>query len=133
MTDPAGRPAGRALLLWLPVLAWASIIFALSATPNLRFAEASDLDFVVRKAGHMFGFGVLALLLWRALRDSSVRPAMAWSLLFTVAYAATDELHQAFTEGRHPSPVDVGIDAAGALVALVALTTWLRASRPRRA
>ena len=115
--------------LWLPVLVWASIIFALSAIANLRFAQSSDVDFVVRKAGHMFVFGMLAVLLWRALDGSRVRTAMAWSLIFTVAYAATDELHQAYTEGRHPSPVDVGIDAVGALVALVALTVWFRARR----
>jgi VanZ family protein len=136
VTDPAGRSAGRALWLWLwlwlPVLAWASVIFAFSATANLRFAQASDVDFVVRKAGHMFVFGVLALLFLRALQASGIRPAMAWSLLFTVAYAVTDELHQAFTQGRHPSPVDVGIDAAGALIALTALALLLRARRPRQ-
>lgn len=113
-------------LLWLPVLMWAGVIFALSATPNLRVAQAADLDFVVRKAGHMAVFGVLAVLVWRALAYSAVRRAMVWSLVLTAAYAATDEFHQAFTSGRHPSPVDVGIDSAGALLFLLALTLWLR-------
>jgi VanZ family protein len=118
--------AGRAARLWLPVLVWAGIIFALSATPNLRFAQAADLDFVVRKAGHMFVFGVLAVLIWRALASSAVRRAMVWSWVLTVAYAASDEFHQSFTAGRHPSPVDVGIDSVGALLFLLALTLWLR-------
>jgi VanZ family protein len=118
--------AGRVAWLWMPVIVWAGIIFALSATPNLRFVPADVLDFVVRKAGHMAVFGVLALLVWRALAYSAVRRAMVWSLVLTAAYAATDEFHQAFTSGRHPSPVDVGIDSAGALLFLLALTLWLR-------
>jgi VanZ family protein len=114
---------------WLPVLVWAGVIFAFSATPNLRVAEAADLDFLVRKAGHMFVFGVLAVLVWRALTYSAVRRAIAWSWVLTVAYAVSDEFHQSFTSGRHPSPLDVGIDSAGALLLLMALTLWLRGRR----
>ena len=123
--------AGRIARLWLPVLVWAGIIFALSATPNLRVAQAADLDFVLRKAGHMAAFGILAVLLWRALTFYAVRRAIVWSLMLTVAYAATDEFHQSFTSGRHPSPVDVGIDSVGALLFLLALTLWLRGRRAR--
>jgi VanZ family protein len=121
--------AGRIARLWLPVLVWAGIIFAFSATPNLRFAQEAAVDFVVRKAGHMFVFGVLAILIWHALEYSAVRRAMVWSWALTVAYAASDEFHQAFTAGRHPSPVDVGIDSVGALLFLLALTLWLRGRR----
>jgi VanZ family protein len=49
----------------------------------------------------------------------------------TAAYAATDEFHQSFTAGRHPSPVDVGIDSVGALLFLLALALWLRGRRAR--
>jgi VanZ family protein len=110
---------------WLMVAALAAVIFALSATPNLRVSEVADLDFIVRKAGHMAAFGILAVLLWRALDLSGVRRAMALSLVLTIAYAATDEFHQSFTAGRNPSGVDVGIDSAGAVIALVALAVWL--------
>ena len=120
----------RQARLWLPVLVWAGVIFALSATSNLRVAPAADLDFVVRKAGHVFVFGVLAVLIWRALASSTVRRAMVWSWVLTVAYAASDEFHQSFTAGRHPSPIDVGIDSIGALLFLLALALWLRGRRP---
>jgi VanZ family protein len=123
--------AGRTGWLWLPVLTWAAVIFAFSATPNLRVAQAADLDFVIRKAGHTFVFGVLAVLVWRALESSAIRRAMAWSWVLTVAYAASDEFHQSFTAGRHPSPVDVGIDSVGALLFLMALSLWLRGRRAR--
>lgn len=111
---------------------WAGVIFVLSATPNLRFVQSDALDFVVRKAGHMAAFGILAVLLWRAISYSRERGAVALSLLLTILYAASDEFHQSFTVGRHPSPVDVAIDSAGALIALLVLTAWLRlrARRP---
>jgi VanZ family protein len=130
MTFHATSRRGVALF-WLPVIIWAGVIFAFSATPNLRVAQAADVDFVVRKAGHMFVFGVLAVLMWRALAYSAVRRAMLCSWALTVAYAASDEFHQSFTAGRHPSPVDVGIDSVGALLFLLALTLWLRGRRAR--
>jgi VanZ family protein len=117
------------VLFWLPILVWAGVIFAFSATPNLRVAQAADVDFVIRKAGHMFVFGVLAVLIWRALAYSAVRRAMVWSWVLTAAYAASDEFHQSFTSGRHPSPVDVAIDSVGALLFLLALALWLRGRR----
>jgi VanZ family protein len=95
-------------LLWLPILVWAGVIFAFSATPNLRVAEKADVDFVIRKAGHMFVFGVLAALIWRALAYSAIRRAMLWSLALTVAYAASDEFHQAFTAGATLRPSTSG-------------------------
>ena len=111
-------------MAWAPVVVWAGLIFALSATPNLTFAPDAGVDFVVRKLGHMAVFGILALLLWRALATTTNwRRPWAWGLALAILYAATDELHQAFVETRNPSLVDVGIDAAGALIAVAAV--WL--------
>jgi VanZ family protein len=113
------------LLAWAAVIAWAALIFAFSATPNLRFVQADTLDFVVRKAGHMAVFGILAVLLWRAISLSQRRGALAISFALTVVYASTDEFHQLFTKGRHASPVDVGIDSVGALIGLLVLVACL--------
>ena len=116
------RGSGRPLLAWVPAIAWAGLIFAFSAQPNLRFVPDAGLDFLVRKAGHMGVFGILALLLWRAVAGTTAwRRPWAWALALAFLYAATDELHQAFVAGRHPSAVDVGIDTAGALIAVVAV------------
>src|SRR5664279_5027205 len=113
------RGSSRALLLyWLPVVLWAGVIFALSATPNLRIAEADTVD-----------FGVLAILLWRALSAAGLRRSIVWSWLLAAAYAGSDEFHQSFTAGRHPALTDVAIDATGALIALCVLVVWLRCRR----
>jgi VanZ family protein len=119
----ARRGSGRRIFVaWLPAIAWAGLIFAFSAQPNLRFAPDAGLDFLVRKAGHMAVFGILALLLWRTVAGTTVRRRpWAWALALAVLYAITDELHQGFVAGRHLSAVDVGIDAAGALIAVVAV------------
>jgi Predicted integral membrane protein len=118
--------SGRRVLVWAPVIAWAGLIFAFSAQPNLRFVPDSRLDFVVRKLGHMGVFGILALLLWRALAETTAwRRPWAWGLALAVLYAASDELHQTFVATRHPSVVDVGIDAAGALIAVTVVAAFL--------
>ncbi len=110
------------VLAWLPAIAWAGLIFAFSAQPNLRFVPDEFLDFLVRKAGHMGVFGILALLLWRAVAGTTTRRRpWAWALALAVVYAITDELHQGGVIGRHAAAVDVGIDAAGALIAVVAV------------
>jgi VanZ family protein len=120
------------LLAWLPVLAWAGLIFAFSAQSDLRFLPDQRLDFVVRKIGHMGVFGILALLLWRALASTtSLRRPWAWSVVLAGLYAATDELHQGFVTGRYPSPVDVAIDAVGALIAVAIVLAILLASTGR--
>ena len=119
----------RGASAWLPVIGWAGLIFALSAQPNLRFVPDAGLDFLVRKAGHMTAFGILALLVWYALATTTAwRRPWAWALAFAILYAISDELHQGFVAGRHPAPVDVGIDAAGAVIA-VALGWAVRVRR----
>jgi VanZ family protein len=116
------RGSGQSLVAWLPAIAWAGLIFVFSAQPNLRFVPDAGLDFLVRKAGHMGIFGILALLLWRAIAGTAAwRRPWAWALALAVLYAVTDELHQGAVTGRHAAAVDVGIDATGALIAVVAV------------
>jgi len=65
----------------------------------------------------MLGYGLLALSYWRGLGFNKKRIWFAW--LLSIAYAATDEFHQSFVAGRHPSPVDVLLfDGVGAGIAL---------------
>ena len=101
--------ASRALSAWLPVVAWAGLIFTLSSIPDLG-TGLGGWDLVLRKLAHAAEFAVLGLLLVRALR----RPLLAFWL--GTVYAVTDELHQSFIPGRVGSPLDVAIDAAGVAV-----------------
>ncbi len=103
----------RALNLWLPVVVWAAVIFALSSIPSLSSGLGS-WDLVLRKLAHAAEYALLAALLLRAL----ARPWLAF--LFALAYAVSDEFHQHFVRGRSGTPRDVAVDAAGALIGLAA-------------
>ena len=106
--------ASRALRAWMPVLVWAAVIFAFSSIPSLS-TGLGLWDLVLRKLAHMAEYAILGALLLRALE----RPLAAFAA--AVAYAATDELHQHFVRGRHASALDVGIDAAGVALGIVAI------------
>jgi VanZ family protein len=104
-------PRSRLVSLWLPVAAWAALIFALSSVPSLDSGLSWDTP--LRKAAHLTEYVVLGALLLRALR----RPVPAW--LAGVAYAASDEFHQHFVAGRNGNLIDLAIDAIGALLGVV--------------
>jgi hypothetical protein len=106
--------ASGALSVWLPVVAWAAVIFALSSIPNLG-TGLGFWDTLLRKGAHLTEYAILGALLLRALR----RPGL--SLTLGIAYAATDELHQHFVRGRHGSPIDVLLDSVGVTVGVLLL------------
>ncbi len=111
--------ASARLARWGPVVAWAAVIFAFSSVPHLG-TGLGGWDLVLRKLAHLAEFAVLGALLMRAL--GRTRPAIALGSL----YAATDELHQAFVDGRVASPVDWGIDTAGVLAGVLLYTRAVR-------
>ncbi len=112
MSSPA-VPTRRLLLgAWLPVVVWAAVIFAFSSVPSLS-TELGTADTILRKLAHLTEYAILGALLCRAVR----RPAVAVAI--ATLYAVTDEVHQTFVGGRHGAPLDVGIDALGAIVGVL--------------
>ncbi len=110
--------ASRVLSAWLPVIAWAALIFTLSSIPDLG-TGLGGWDLALRKLAHAAEYAVLGLLLLRAI--GRALPAF----LLAAAYAVADEVHQAFVPGRHASPLDVAIDVTGVAIGL-ALATRIR-------
>jgi VanZ family protein len=111
----------RTLALWLPPLALMGLIFFFSAQPDLN-SGLGTFDTIGRKIIHFVQYALLAFLWWRALRGSvGARRAALAAFLVTVVYAASDEYHQSFVEGRNGSPLDWAIDTAGAGVASLRL------------
>jgi VanZ family protein len=104
----------RAIFRFGPPLALMALIFFFSAQPDLS-TGLGTWDTILRKAAHMAEYGLLWYLVHRALERDSPLPAAA----ITLAYAVSDEYHQSFVEGRHGTPVDVLIDAAGIAIAIV--------------
>jgi VanZ family protein len=113
--------------LWLPPFLLMGIIFLFSAQPSLD-SGLGAIDFVGRKLIHFAEYGLLCFLWWRLLRTGADpgRAALVAFLLSSL-FAASDEFHQSFVEGRSATAVDWAIDSAGA--ALVALRLRSQALR----
>ncbi|MHB1306963.1 MAG: VanZ family protein [Limisphaerales bacterium] len=134
---------------WWPAWVWMGFIF-IGSTDLLSFPRTSrflgpwlrwlnpditpdgiaQVQFLIRKLAHLTEYAVLALLVTIGLSRTFRLWCLEWSarrawmaLTLCAAYAATDELHQAFVSSRTGSPVDVGIDICGAALALGML--WL--------
>ena len=75
------------------------------------------------KVIHATMFGVLSLLLLLAFRKThrcSYPRAATLAFLLTVAYGASDEIHQFFTPNRTPDFADLAADAVGASLSFLA-------------
>jgi VanZ family protein len=112
--------------LWLPPLILMAAIYYFSAQPSLELGLGA-LEVAGRKLVHFAEYALLCLLWWRAFEQGlGPRRAALLAFVITSAYAATDELHQSFIEGRHGTPVDWLIDSAGACLMALALRSGLR-------
>jgi VanZ family protein len=101
------------LTTWAPAVLWAALIFALSSVPDLG-TDLGLWDTVLRKLAHLAEYAILGALVYRAARSVSS------AVLLSSAYAATDEIHQAFVAGRHGSPLDWLIDTAAVVLGVAA-------------
>ncbi|MHB0875297.1 MAG: VanZ family protein [Anaerolineae bacterium] len=125
----------RRAVLWLPALAWAAAIFALSAQPSIYSPPNPVMDRLVNGAAHFAEFGVLALLLWLPLSrvsNGGGRRAYVLAGLVACLYAASDELHQSFVPGRDADPIDWLVDCFAVVVSLLSVAqvrAWFRRGR----
>lgn len=120
----------KSILRWFPTIAVMAVIFGFSSIPSQEMPSFGPWDLVVKKGAHMLGYGLLALAYWYGLCFDKRRWWLA--LLLAVLYAITDEFHQYFVPGRHPSWVDALVfDGGGAAIAL-GLANWWQARRKFR-
>jgi VanZ family protein len=134
-----------ALVLWLIVIAIESSAY-LSAQntsrilyPLLHFlfgmnhARFEHWHVYIRKGGHVFGYGLLSILLFRAWRETlpSVENSkwrVQWAtiaVLGTVLVASLDEWHQSFLPSRTGTPRDVLLDSCAGIAAQVLVFLWI--------
>ena len=139
------------LKYWLPVLAWMALIFCASADtqsyrhsfalfepllhwlfPQMSQAHVELIHHLFRKVGHLTEYALLALLLWRAIRqpqktDHGSRPwrgdEAGLVLAIVFSFAASDEFHQIFVPRRTALVSDVFIDTGGGALSLLLL--WI--------
>jgi VanZ family protein len=134
-----------AAILWLIVIAIESSPLGSAANtgrflyPLLHFLFGLDWErfvpwhFLMRKGGHVFGYGLLSILLFRAWRETvpafgSPKWTFRWaniSVLGTAFVASLDEWHQTFIPTRTGSVQDVILDTCAGIGAQILLFVWL--------
>ena len=103
----------------------------------VNVSGVSVANAVLRKVGHVTGYGILSWLLFRAWRVTlgSYRAAawaLPWSVIaffMTAAVASLDEWHQTFLPSRTGTIHDVYLDSASALAVQILLFAILRKRR----
>ena len=108
--------------LWGAVVLYMAAIFYMSALSDPPVPAGTD------KSLHGLAYLGLAIVVLRALagglpRRIDMRVAII-GFLITVAYAATDELHQMFVPGRTADAFDLLADAGGATLGTAACWAW---------
>ena len=148
----------KRFLLWLLVILWMGIIFFLSAQTAAESSGLSgqtirtlipifmpefidisqvqqneivaNLQHLVRKIAHILIYFILGILCMCTLisHELKLKVKVYAALVICTVYAATDELHQLFVDGRGGQLSDIFIDFCGALlgVLLVVGVQWMR-------
>jgi VanZ family protein len=141
------RKIGNFLRYWLILVLWMSLIFLASSDsksfprssrivepvlrwllPHVTQPTVEEVVFYARKGVHLTIYAVLAMLLWRAIRQPVPNDRRPWiwkhavlALLLAAVYAASDELHQRFVPNRDGCVRDVFIDSCGSAAGLLAV------------
>ena len=137
-----------AAILWLIVIAIESTAWLSSHNTSrilypllhflfgLNYFQFEHWHFYIRKGGHVFGYGLLSFLLFRAWREtlpavSHARWAFRWAnlaVLGTAFVASLDEWHQSFIPSRTGTPRDVLLDTCAGIGTQILVFLWIKLS-----
>jgi VanZ family protein len=142
-------PSWRKPLLlhyWVPPILWTLAVIGMSgdlgSSSNtghllqwllswvvaLKPAQINEINFYLRKTGHVLAYGGMYFLWFRAFRghaDYGPGVAFLWSLGLCLLFSSTDEGHQWFCSSRGGCLRDVLLDLSGAsLAALITFAVW---------
>jgi VanZ family protein len=125
LENAVNQHRSKDIFRWLPSILVMAVIFWASATPSSRLPSFGLVDTLVKKGGHFLGYALLGIANVFGFGKPSSRTILT-AILLAFLYACTDELHQMSTAGRHPSPVDVGIDTLGATTGALLANRYLK-------
>ena len=135
-----------AAILWLIVIAIESTTYLSAHNTSkilypllhlifgLNHSQFDTWHFYIRKGGHVVGYAMLSILLFRAWKETlpahgDPKWTMRWTtiaVLGTALVASLDEWHQSFLPSRTGNLHDVLLDSTAALVAQVVIFLILR-------
>jgi VanZ family protein len=97
-----------------------ALIFFISSRTASQLPHFGEIDLLIKKGGHAFGYALLALAYFAALPPRlSTGYRLVMAFFMALLFALSDEFHQSFVEGRTSSLRDVVIDSLGAMTALI--------------
>ncbi len=112
--------AGGVWRYWLPVAAYAGLIFYLSSLSQPEEYVPSLLAELGDKVLHVVEYGLLGVLCYRAFRHGAGawagRYALHLAIVAAAVYGVTDEIHQAFVPLREAEAGDLLMDTIGAVI-----------------
>ena len=135
------------LKYWLVVAVWMAVIFGGSSDagsfqhssriiepvlhwlfPKLDQEKVNFVVFLARKCAHVTEYAILAMLIWRAIRQPSRKDGRPWlwrqalwALYFAAFFATTDEIHQLYVPSREGCIRDVIIDTCGSAAGILVI------------
>ncbi len=115
--------------IWLPSVAWMSIIFLLSSRQRVEISDQEAINFLFFKTLHLIEYAILFSLNVRALRLSfskeRLKKVLTTAATLTIVYAFTDEIHQLYVPTREGKLTDVIIDGIGVALTWIFITRLL--------
>ncbi|WP_042472202.1 VanZ family protein [Bacillus ndiopicus] len=87
------------------------------------------VEFLIRKATHFIGFGIVGVLFYLLYRKLTWRFPAILALATVFLIASLDEIRQAFSPGRTGVFSDVLLDSSGALFFIIIMAIILRLKR----
>ncbi len=133
-----------AAILWLIVISIESTTYLSSSNTSrflypllhylfgIDYAAFEPWHVVIRKSGHVFGYGLLCILLFRAWSETlpsatGAKWTIRWATIAVVGTAlaaSLDEWHQSFIPTRTGTVRDVILDTSAAIAAQLALVLY---------
>jgi VanZ family protein len=145
------------LKAWIAAILWL-IVIAIESTALLSSINTSRIlypllhalfgmgwerfeywHFYIRKGGHVVGYAILSILLFRAWRASlpatnDVKWTPRWAniaILGTALVASLDEWHQSFIPSRTGRWQDVVLDTCAGIAAQILIFLWWKSARKK--
>lgn len=116
------------LFYWLPPFLWMGFIFFLSSRQKISFTHSYAPDFAIFKSFHVIEYAVLFFLLFRAIHSlrRSLYLAYMLSIIISILYAASDEIHQLFVISRTGTIRDICIDTAAIIIMYAVVRRYIK-------
>ena len=133
----------KKIILTIVTVLWMGLIFFLSSEDSLKSTKLSDsftnktlvsvcklfnkncdkdkviskYGVLIRKGAHFTEYFILGALVFFTLKEYGIKNPLV-PLVACVLYAASDEIHQLFVDGRSARILDVIIDSCGSSLAI---------------